>query len=268
MSSFYKLISGFIIGICAASPGISGTVISIMLGIYDYVIDVFNSKKNIIKKIYDVFFIGVGVILGIFIFGKIMYIVFEKYEIIVKYTFIGIILGSTLVLNNEIVMKCNRNLSIKYFFISLLLSIILFVLPKYFSNYNSDITNVKLFIGGILYISGKVVPGVSSSIFMMILGLYDYVLLFFNKPITFLIMYYIKLIPFICGIIIGLIIFLKLMNFLLKKYFVNTYSIIIGLVFGSIIAVYPGFVFNKLYIIALITMIISFSLTYLLCRKN
>lgn len=262
MNFIYLLISGFIIGICAVLPGISGTVIAIMIGIYDKVINILITKKNI-KELVP---LSIGLLLGIFLFGKIMYTLFNLYEIQIKYIFIGIILASIYSLNNEIIKKENKNLNIKYFLIAIITSLVMFFITNNLTNIESNISFIKLFIGGFLYISGKIVPGVSSSVFMMILGLYKYVLLFLSNPIIFLEKYYYELIPFSLGAVLGLVILIKVINYLLKNHFQKTYSLIIGLVFSSIIAIFPGFKLNSTYILSIIMMSFSFTITYLLSK--
>ena len=105
-----------------------------------------------------------------------------------------------------------------------------------------------MLLAGFLYISGKIIPGISSSFFLMILGLYDYILNIMSNPFLLTVIDLIRLIPFIIGVIIGFIILIKIINKLLSNYFVKTYSAIIGFILGSIIAIYPGFEFDKKYI--------------------
>jgi putative membrane protein len=124
-----------------------------------------------------------------------------------------------------------------------------------------------MLIAGFLYIAGKIIPGISSSFFLMILGLYDYILNIMSNPFSLTFIDLIKLIPFIIGIIIGFIVLIKLINKLLSNYFVKTYSSIIGFVLGSIIAIYPGFKFNLEYILSILIMICSFSLVYKISQK-
>ena len=261
MNNVYLIFSGFIIGVCAVLPGISGTLIAIMLGIYDEVLNILTTKKQI-KRLFP---LSLGLILGIFMFGKIMYIVFNNYEIQMKYIFIGIIISSIFSLNNEIKKKTSKNINIKYVIISFFISILLVYL-SHIINFNSKNTFIKILISGFLYISGKIIPGVSSSVFMIMLGLYKYVLLFLSNPISFALNHYLDLIPFLIGIIIGLITLIKLINYLLNNYFRFTYSFIIGLILSTIIFIFPGFKFNFLYITSFFLMIISFIITYYLTK--
>ena len=117
-----------------------------------------------------------------------------------------------------------------------------------------------------MYISGKIIPGISSTFFLMILGLYDYFLRFisFSFSIKDIIDFY----PFILGVVIGIISLVKLINYLFKKYHQEFYSSIIGFVLGSIISIFPGFTFNSYYIISVIFMILIFLFLFNYNYKN
>ena len=101
---------------------------------------------------------------------------------------------------------------------SVIFSLLLIVIPSVISYDNvSDLNPIKLFIAGILYISGKIIPGISSSFFMMLLGMYEKVLLMLSSPFSLSYFEWISLIPFIIGIIVGAIILIKVVNYLFNK---------------------------------------------------
>ena len=97
----------------------------------------------------------------------------------------------------------------------------------------------------------------------MILGLYDYILTIITNPLNITT----KIIPFIIGAILGLYIFIKLLNYLLKRHFSKTYSAIIGFIIGSVFAIFPGFKLNVKCIVSLLLMITSYELVNKLSKK-
>ena len=117
----YSFLSGILIGTCMILPGVSGSVVAIMLGIYEEVIFLLNSKETNILKIKKVFPLTVGILIGVFIFGKILLVFYDKYTYYMLYVFIGLILGSVPILISEIEEK-NEKLNIKYMIISFLVS--------------------------------------------------------------------------------------------------------------------------------------------------
>ena len=244
-------------------PGVSGSVIAIMLGVYEEIIFLLSSKEKNTIKIRKLFPLALGIIIGIFIFGKILLLFYNKYTFYMMYVFIGLILSSIPILVNEIKEK-QEKINIKYLIISLILSLTVFAIPKLFRiNIASTNNPIKLFFGGFLYIAGKIIPGISSSFFLMILGLYDYILNIITNPFSITI----KIIPFILGALLGLYIFIKLLNYLLKKHFSKTYSSVIGFILGSAFAIFPGFELNVKCIISIILMIVSYELVNKLSKN-
>lgn len=271
MSNVYKLFSGLIIGIGVILPGVSGSVIAILLGIYDKIIYILNdSRKKLVDKIKELFPILIGIMFGVMLFGNILLILIKRYEIEVKYLFIGLILGGVPILKQEIEIKEKSKINYKYTIITLIISLVLFISSD-FNVINLEYSSnsfIKMLVAGFLYISGKIIPGISSSFFLMVLGLYDYILNIMSNPFLLTVIDLIQLIPFIIGVIIGFIILIKIINKLLSNYFVKTYSAIIGFILGSIIAIYPGFEFNIKYILSILIMIISFIIVYKMGQKR
>ena len=263
MSKFKETLKGILIGSGVILPGVSGSVLAIMLGVYDKVIYLLNDKnKRLINKLIELLPLLLGIIIGVIIFGNIILKFINIYEVQIKYIFMGLILGGVPILKNEIDQK-NEKINYKYVLITFLCSLILFLLPSISNiNSNNNFSFLNMFLGGFLYISGKIMPGISSSFFLMILGLYNYILGIMSNPLSLTIRELINLIPFILGVVIGFLILIKLINYLLNNHFKKTYSIIIGFVLGSIIAIFPGFYFEIKYILSVILMIIAFSFTY------
>lgn len=271
MNKIKYFISGIIIGIGVILPGVSGSVIAIMLGIYDEVIFLLNNnKKSIITKTVELSPIMLGLLVGVIIFGNVLLIFIRNYEIQVKYLFIGLILGGVPILKNEIDSKSKTGIKYKYVIMTFIFSLIIFLLPNlnFLLHVNNTQSFFKMLVAGFLYIFGKIIPGISSSFFMMVLGLYDYILEVISNPLSLTIYELIKLVPFFIGVLLGTIILLKLINYLLSNYFSETYSIIIGFVLGSIIAIYPGFQFEMKYILSIVIMLLAFCLTYKMSKKE
>lgn len=270
MNKLYEFFSGIVIGAGVVMPGVSGSVLAIMLGIYNKVIFLLNdSKKRFLTKIKNIFPIFIGLLIGIILFGNILQYFYKIYKIQMCYMFIGLILGGLPILNGEITSK-NKKINKKYLFITFIISALLFILPNFFMNINFSKNNTSFFIlliGGFLYISGKIIPGISSSFFLIILGLYDYILQIMANPFSLNIYDYIKIIPFFIGVILGFIILIKFINYLLNYHFANTYSCIIGFVLGSILAIFPGFKLKFIYYISVLISIISFYFTYKMTKK-
>lgn len=267
-----NLLKGIIIGAGMILPGVSGGVLAVILGIYDKLIFSFNNLlKNKKENAMFLLPIIIGLIIGVIIFGKILVFVFEEYKVLCSFVFIGLILGSLPSLVKT--TKKNGKIYINILLMSFILSLLLFVLGK--SNFDFNIENstglvfyFKMFFTGILFISGKVIPGISSSFLLMLIGMYDYVLNIISNPLLLFGSKALDFIPFILGVVFGLIILIKLIHIALKKWYNITYSIIIGFVIGSLPAIYPGITFSLDGLLSIILLILGFSASHKLSSMS
>lgn len=275
MSFIYLFLIGILIGTAMIIPGVSGSVIAVIFGVYDKSITALtNLFKNFKKNIIYLFVLGSGILTGAIWFSNVMMFLYEKCEIVTKLSFVGLILGGVPYLIKEIKSKDNEKIN----FLALLLTFLLSVLFWYISqnvlkiNFNVESSSylvkfLLLFLSGIIYSIGKIIPGVSGSFLLIIIGMYEFVLSLISNPIHMVVRNFNKVEPFLLGFILGIIILLKLVNNLLEKKFSLTYSIIIGFVLGSVWALVPKFNFSKEYVIGIIIMIFSFTLSYKLSKK-
>lgn len=274
MSFIYLFLIGILIGTAMIIPGVSGSVIAVIFGVYDKSITALtNLFKNFKKNIIYLFILGSGILTGAIWFSNVMMFLYEKHEIITKFSFIGLILGGIPFLINEIKKKKTEKINVKMFLITLLFSLVLWYLSENLINLTININNSSkilnfflLFLSGFIYSVGKVIPGISGSFLLILIGMYEFVLSIMANPIIAVVTSFDKILPFILGLIFGVIVLLKLMKYLLDKKFGLTYSIIIGFVIGSIPALIPKFSFNLDFITGIIVMIVSFVLSYKLTK--
>ena len=238
-------IKSIIIGILAIFPGISGSAFAISLNMYDKII---YSFKNIKENKLFFLIVACGLIIGIII-GSNIIIYFSGYKEILYYGFIGLIIGDVPLMIKKV--NCRGNIRFFPLVFSFAFSILtLFYCKNMIIGGNSFL---KMFVAGLLFSFGKIFPGVSSSFFLIILGVYKEILVLFSNPITIFsnLSYYF---PFIIGGIIGLIIFIKLLNYLLIEKYDILYSALIGLMISSIIPIIPKFELSAYNIIGVIIM--------------
>ena len=274
MSFIYLFLIGILIGTAMIIPGVSGAVIAVIFGVYDKLIaSLTNLFKDFKKNMLFLSVLGSGILVGAVWFSNIMMFLYEKCEVATKLSFIGLILGGVPFLIGEVRKNKEEKINIKILFITLLFSLTLWYFSKNlinltinFNNSSKVINFLLLFLAGFIYSVGKVIPGISSSFLLIIIGMYEFVLSVMANPVNALITSFDKILPFILGLIFGVIVLLKLMNFLLDKKFGLTYSIIIGFVIGSIPALIPKFDFNLEFITGIIVMIVSFVLSYKLTK--
>lgn len=232
MKYLILFIKGLVIGIGKIIPGVSGAVIAIILKVYDEALDKIvnffnNPKKNIIYLLN----IGLGILLGIILFSNIINYTLNKYYTITMLFFIGLIQGG--------IPSILKEVDKKDYIYTIIITIIITLISVLNINNNYIIKNnfidyIMFFIGGIIETCGTVIPGLSSTAMLLILGIYNIIIESIGN-ITNLIINYKVLIPFILGILTSLIFVSKGVAISLKKHKKKTYSIILGLVLSSVI---------------------------------
>ena len=240
-----ELIKGIIIGIAKIIPGLSGAVLMISFNLYDRAIDAitnffYNPKKNF----FFLFNLGIGIIIGIVFFSKILSFFINKYYLYTTTLFLGMILGGIPIISTKIKKKRSTYLLIILSFI--IMSLIAIITPS--NNYipkQNSIDFLIYFLAGLLEAFGTVLPGISSTALLMFIGVYDLFLItlsnLFNINILGQTLSFI--IPFSLGLLIGIISISILVNYLFKFYKTQTFSIIFGIslatVLSLILRLYP-----------------------------
>lgn len=234
-----NFLRGIVISIAQVIPGVSGGTIAMILGIYDKLIHAVNNILSDFKNQYKILFqVGIGAVLGILIFSNLIGFLLENYSIQLGYLFIGIILGGAPLMFRKATINGFNKINLVY----LILGIIVVMLMSTNSTDNSTIitsvnllTFIELFLAGIVIAIALILPGISGSFILLVLGLYNTVIIAvseFNIPI---------LIPILLGGIVGTLGTAKVIETLLNKYSGQTYMLIGGFILGSVFGVFPGY---------------------------
>lgn len=250
------LIKSIIIGMFAIFPGVSGSALAISLDIYDKFFLSLERYKENAPFIIKVFF---GLLIGIIIGSKII-IYLTQYQNILYYIFCGLIIGTI----PNLVKKIKK---INYLALLLSFSLSTITILFYKNNFIQGASFFNMVLGGILFSFGKIFPGVSSSFFLIILGIYDDILILFSNP-YFIINNFFYYFPFIIGVIIGLVLFTKLLNILISKKYDLLFSSLTGFVISSIFSILPKFKLDITNFIGVLLMVISLVISLKFNRKK
>lgn len=256
MTYFWMIIKGMFMGIANVIPGVSGGTMAVSFGIYDDVIhSVTHIRKEFKTSMKVLLPLIIGAVLGIIGFSFAIVWLLDHYTLYTAFAFVGLILGGLPILTDEFkdnLRQANQRFNIVHIIIvALFIGIVAWmgVTDVAESGLQSVAVSpgslIMLFIVGVLSAAAMVVPGVSGSLLMMILGYYYVVINSINTftsaltsfnldaliPVTIL------LSAFGIGMLVGLGLISKLIDFLFKSYPQLTYAGIIGLVLGSPIAV-------------------------------
>ena len=274
--SFFKLFFvGIIIGTAMIVPGVSGGVLAVVFNIYDKMIySLTNLFKDFKRNFPFLFKLGLGIGAGAIWFSNIMIFLYQKHEAFTKFAFMGLILGGVPLLFKEIKDKTNKKASSKLIITAFLISIGMWFISKNILQIDLDdnlsnpiISFFNLFLAGIIYSIGKVIPGISGAFLLIMIGMYEYVLSVLSNPFLITLKDIFKLTPFVIGFIFGIIGLLKIINCLLKKHFRFIYSIIIGFVIGTIPVLIPKINSFSDILGGVIIMMLSLVLSYKLSKK-
>ena len=241
------MIKGFIFGIANIIPGVSGGTLAITLGIYEELIGTISHLfSNLKKNLSFVIPIGIGAVLSILTMSKLINYSLEKFPIPTTLFFIGLIVGGIPLIYKKIEKTKFKVSNISAFLITFFSIIVLTFLKNGLGEVNLSTLNpglmLLIFIVGIIAAATMVIPGISGSFVLMLLGFYKPILNTISNITDFSILSHniMILAPFGIGIIIGIILIAKLIEYLLKKHEIITYYAILGFILSSIISLFVG----------------------------
>ena len=237
---FFK---GIFMGIADAMPGISGGTIALLLGIYEELIESISELKiSLFSKLINKGFISFwkklngnfllvlvsGIGISLISFVKISASFLESFPLFIWSFFLGLIFATVYVIYKLINQWHNLN----FFF--LIISIIFSIFLSSFSAYDTnEISLLYILFSGIIASSAMILPGISGSLILVILGVYAYLIKALDN------LELIVIFTFISGAIIGLLGFSRILKYLFNNHRNATYTIMLGLVIGSIENVWP-----------------------------
>lgn len=284
MKLINQILRGVVIGVANIIPGVSGGTMMVSMGIYDTLIHcithLFSEFKQSIKTLLPY---AIGMVLGIVALASVLEFLFDAYPLPTYTAFIGLILGGLSPLLQKVDRKKLNALSIGVFVLFFALIVVMAL--------TGDVTNpetLSLNVGQVLLLvvigciasATMIIPGVSGSMVLMLLGYYTPILNAINnlKDAVFafdfaaMINPVFTLMPFGIGIVLGIFGVAKLIEWLLSRFPTPTYCGVLGLVIASPVAILlranlTG-VTTGIVLVSLITFAIGFAAAMLLSRGS
>ena len=247
-------LKGIAMGIANVIPGVSGGTIALITGIYEKLI---NSLKSFDRKaiqflikldfnsfvkytnLYFLIAVFGGSIVSVFSIASLFKFLFNHYPLYIWSFFFGLILISILFVGKTIT-KWN-----KQSIISLILGTIFAVSFTFISPASENDNLLFVFFCGAIGISGMMLPGLSGSFILILLGNYELLLV---KAVTELNILLLSI--FFAGSVFGVLAFSHLLSWLLKKYKDQTLALLTGFIAGSLAIIWPWKEVNKSIILA------------------
>ncbi len=272
MQYVLAVIYGLVFGIANIIPGVSGGTMLVVFGCYDKVCGALSLNfKEIKKNIVFLIFFGIGAVIGLLGFAVVIKWLFGNFPTETYMFFMGLIAGSIpLIIRNATVKQKFSPICAIPFVLALALVVGLAMLEQtgtVTSAANAEgIGAFALFLtAGFVAAVAMIIPGVSGSFVMMLFGTYETVIASIHiHSLNFSV-----IIPTVIGVLAGLVLGARLITFLLKKFRLIVFSAILGLVVGSLYAIFPsGFGLNIDTLIGVFTLAAGFAIAFFVGKKT
>ncbi len=236
MEHILNVLKGVVIGIANAIPGVSGGTMMVIMKVFDKLLAAV-SIKNIKKNIPFLATILIGMATGVILSAKVLTTCFELYYVQTQLFFMGVIIGSLPMIYKEGIANGKfQPLHLLPFAIGFGIIIFVSVANAGANTVYTTLTPsvfIYLVIISIIAAAAMLMPGLSGSLVLLMLGGYQTMLQAvdeFNIPI---------IMPIGIGVVLGIVLCAKAITYFLKKCYRGTYAVILGMIVGSLYAVFP-----------------------------
>lgn len=226
MERFFK---GIIVGLGGVAPGLSGSVLLIIFGLYQKTLEALGSLLTHFRK--NLRFLAplvAGMFLGVLLFSRLIDFFLHAYEMPTRYCFLGLILGTLPMVWKEV---RKEGFAPKYYGVIALAAAAGFwfftVNPNAFPQV-SDPTLLQKLLLGVAVAATAIIPGVDPAVFLSTLGFYEmYVSALANLELSILI-------PMVGGLAVGAVAISFGMSLLFKRFYTASFSVIFGIFLSMI----------------------------------
>ena len=246
-------LKGIAVGAANIMPGVSGATLALIFGIYEKLVasinELFSSPRQSLKFLLP---LGIGMAVGIILFGTVVDTLLGTFPLESRLFISGLMIGS-LPQVHRVALRGEKPKGF-YYLVStvsaILVSALIIVSPS--PSLNLDATPgiaflAYVFVGGVFAAAALMIPGISGAMVFILFGLYPVIMnviaqlreyLFSPANFELLPPIFMVAAPTGLGIIVGILLCSRLIAILLRKFHVLTYFIIIGLIIGSIVALF------------------------------
>lgn len=261
------MLKGAVFGIANVIPGVSGGTIALTMGVYeDFISSISNFFKKPKKSLKFLLPFGIGAALSILLMSKLISFCLEKFPFPTTLFFVGLILGGVPMLTKKVRKKKIKATNAGLFALTFSIVMIMFFMKS--GNNFVNLANPNLLMYLILGLVGMVtaatmiIPGVSGSFVLMLLGFYEPIVNTVGDLTNFsnLVHNLLILVPFGLGVLLGMILIAKLIEYLFKKYEIPTYYAILGFVVASILTLIMGAISTKIAVVHIIVGLITLAI--------
>lgn len=229
---------GMCVGGSMLVPGVSGGSMAMILGIYDRLIEAVSSFfKHVGASIRFLALFSISAGVGMALFAKPLLSLIERFPTVMMYFFMGAVCGSIPMIVRKAKVKKLHWSVIVYPVIGLLMMFAIQLLPMDLlsvGDRGSIISYLPMVVTGIVVAIALVLPGISVSYMLLVLGLYEETMEAIST------MDFLFLMPLGVGLVLGILLTTKLLDQAMTRYPTATYLVILGFILASCIDVFPG----------------------------
>jgi len=237
----YRTLSGFLIGLSVLAPGISGSIIAIMMGIYKDILELFSAPtKNIKRNLLFLLPLAIGTVASMVAFVLVFGWLFDTYEKTTYFFFVGLILGTIPVVYAEVKKHGLKIAGIIGLVISagitMALSLAMGAQAAPVTGQTS-LSFIDMIYGGAAMGASLLVPGMSASVILILLGLYTELLFAASEIMAghYGLLVYIGV--FALCMFAGVILTSRLIKRAFEKIPAIAYAVVLGFIIGSFLGI-------------------------------
>ncbi len=231
-SFFYRVLCGFCLGISVFAPGISGSIMAIIMGIYNKLLDIAsNPLKKIKKNFMFLLPLGIGAVISLILFILVFSYLFETYEKAVFMLFIGLIVGNLPMVYKEAIKSKFKWHYILGTIVAFAVAFVVGIMSEGEAQVQGTYENSNLIyiaLSGALAGAASLVPGMSVSMILIVMGVYDY-LIAAAKAIDIVTIAVVGV-----AFVLSMILSSRLIKFVFEKYSGMAHFMVLGFLTGSV----------------------------------
>lgn len=274
-----NILKGAVIGLANIIPGVSGGTMAVSMGIYDKLIHcVTHIIKEFKKSVLFLLPIGVGMLVALVGLSFVIEAAFEHFPAQTNLLFIGLIVGGLPAITKKVkgnTVRVPHMIAALFFFVLVVGMAALGDTKGNTADLSFSVLNVvKMFGVGVIASATMVIPGVSGSMVLMLMGYYQPVIETISTFVRALVAFDVPvllqccgvLVPMGLGIIVGIVVIAKLIEIIFEKCPLLAYWAIIGLIVASPFAIILMSEFGTIGMVTILTSAVTFAVGFV-CAK-
>lgn len=277
---FKNFLKGMVMGLANIIPGVSGGTLAVSMGIYDKLIHclthLFREFKESIRFVLPII---LGMIVALAGLPFVITPAFEHFPLQTNGLFIGLIVGGLPLMFRKVKgsrIRIGHGIVFLIFFAIVIGMAMLGDTEGKAADLSFGLVNVlKLFGVGVIASATMVIPGVSGSMMLLVMGYYNPIVATIKEFVEALVHFNMQeilrccgiLIPMGIGVIVGIFAIAKVIEIIFEKFPVYAYYAIIGLILASPIAILMASELGVITVLSVITSLVTFAVGFVVAMK-